>query len=256
MVFSSTVFLFIFLPAVYAINLLVRGRGRNWWLLAASLFFYAWGEPVYVLIMLGCILGNYLFALRIGSMTAGAARKVWMAAAVAANLMALIVFKYTNFIVDNINAATGLGLAVQRIGLPVGISFFTFQSLSYVVDVYRGQTRAQRNIADLALYVSFFPQLIAGPIVKYHDIAGQIESRTMTADKTLSGIRRFIVGLSKKLLLANGVGQIADAVFALDPAQVNMPVAWNRCDRIHTADLHGFFRILRHGHRFGAHVRL
>ena len=118
-----------------------------------------------------------------------------MVASVVVNLLALVVFKYANFLVDNLNAATGLQVQLQKIMLPVGISFFTFQAFSYVVDVYRKQTLAQRKLSDLALYVSFFPQLIAGPIVKYHDIADQIESRTMTADKTLSGIQRFVVGL-------------------------------------------------------------
>jgi alginate O-acetyltransferase complex protein AlgI len=225
MVFSSTVFLFLFLPVVYLVNLIFRGKGRNWWLLAASLFFYAWGEPVYVLIMAGCILTNYVIALQIGRSAAGA-RKAWLAAAVAANLLALVVFKYTNFIVDNINAATGWGIYVQQISLPVGISFFTFQAISYVVDVYRGQTDAQKRLPDLALYIAFFPQLIAGPIVKYHDIAAQIETRTMTVEKTLSGLQRFTVGLSKKLLLANALGQMADAVYALGPAGTNLPVAW------------------------------
>lgn len=226
MVFSSTVFLFVFLPVVFLVNLLMKGKLSNWWLLLVSLLFYAWGEPVYVLIMLGSILANWLFALRIDSLPDGRARKLWMAATAVVNLLALVVFKYANFLVDNLNAVTGMHIALQKIMLPVGISFFTFQALSYVVDVYRRQTPAQKRLSDLALYISFFPQLIAGPIVKYHDIAEQIERRTMTADKAWSGVQRFIVGLSKKLLLANAMGNVADAVFKLGPGEANLPLAW------------------------------
>lgn len=222
MVFSSTVFLFLFLPVTYLVNLLLPRRFSNYWLLLTSLLFYAWGEPVFVLVMLLSIAANYLFALGISERSP----KLYVTLSVVFNLQLLGVFKYTGFVVENINALLGMNIPVPAIRLPIGISFFTFQAMSYCIDVYRRATDVQKNVFKVALYISFFPQLIAGPIVKYHDIAAQIDERSMTIEKTSVGIRRFIVGLAKKVLIANSLGIAADKVFALSPEAVNMPVAW------------------------------
>lgn len=228
MVFSSTVFLFIFLPVVYLLHLALPSRFKlkNLLLLAASLLFYAWGEPVYVLLMCFSIAANYLFVLWMDSREAARAKKLVLALCIVLNLAMLGVFKYANFFVENVNALLGTGIPDPQIRLPVGISFFTFQAISYAMDVYRGRTKAQGNPVNVALYISFFPQLIAGPIVRYHDINEQLDNRRMTVEKTASGVRRFIVGLSKKLLVANVLGELADKVFALPGAELNMPVAW------------------------------
>ncbi len=202
MVFSSTTFLFIFLPIVFLAYIPLGPRLRNILLLVASLIFYAWGEPLFVLVMLASIGLNYLFARLIDGGRTDNAKRGFVAAAVVLNLLLLIVFKYTNFIVDNLNTALNLHIQVVKISLPIGISFFTFQAMSYIIDVYREKNRSEKSILNVALYISFFPQLIAGPIVKYHDIAEQIQKREMTTDKVFLGLRRFIIGLSKKLLIA------------------------------------------------------
>lgn len=216
MVFSSAVFLFIFLPLVFILNLLLPKKYSNALLLAASLFFYAWGEPLFVVIMLVSIAANYALALGIDQGTDPKKRKAVLVLTVTFNLALLIVFKYANFIADNLCALTGIAFSTSRIPLPIGISFFTFQGISYIMDVYRGRVAAQKKLSHVALYISYFPQLIAGPILRYSDIAGQIEQRTETGEKMASGLRRFSVGLAKKLLIANTVGKIADIVFAMD----------------------------------------
>ncbi len=226
MVFSSTTFLFIFLPIVFLLYIPLGPRLRNILLLFASLIFYAWGEPLFVFVMLASILLNFGFARLIDAGKTDRARRGFVAAAVILNLLLLIVFKYTNFIVDNINAAFNLNLQIQKITLPIGISFFTFQAMSYIIDVYREKNRSEKSIMNAALYISFFPQLIAGPIVKYHDIAEQIKAREMTTDKVFSGLQRFIIGLSKKLLIANTVGKVADTIFASAPSALSAGLAW------------------------------
>lgn len=223
MVFSSPVFLFLFLPAVFVLNKLLPVKARNYILLTASLFFYAWGEPIFVLLMLLSVLVNYFLALAVGK---NKTAKLWIVICVIFNIGMLFVFKYANFFVDNINALLGTSIEIAQIRLPIGISFYTFQAMSYVLDVYREKSAPQKNLANVLLYISFFPQLIAGPIVKYHDIDLQIQKRTETAQKTVSGLRRFTIGLAKKLLIANTMGAIADGVFALSYSQVNAPVAW------------------------------
>jgi len=197
MVFSSPVFLFLFLPVVFAANKLLPVKARNYLLILASLFFYAWGEPVFVLLMLGSVLANYLFALGLGK---GKQAKLWLALCVVFNIGMLFVFKYANFFADNINGFLGLTINIAAIRLPIGISFYTFQAMSYVIDVYRGTSKPQKNLGNVLLYISFFPQLIAGPIVKYHDIDLQIQRRAETPQKTAAGLRRFTVGLLKSLL--------------------------------------------------------
>ena len=225
MVFSSMVFLCIFLPVVFLLHLLLPGiRAKNGMLLLASLIFYAYGEPVYVILMIASAFVNYLSALLIGRKPTG--KKAVMAVNVILNLGVLVLFKYTGFLAESVNTILGTAIPVPSIRLPIGISFFTFQAMSYVIDVYRGVTGAQKNFGKVLLYISFFPQLIAGPIVKYHDIAQEIENRTQTVDGVTDGIRRFIVGLSKKVLISNTVGLVADTLFAADVSGLNAAAAW------------------------------
>lgn len=217
MVFSSTVFLFIFLPAVWAICFFLPRRfitAKNVALALASLVFYAFGEPVYVLIMLASVTFNYFAALLMERMEHREnAKKILCAVAVIVNLSLLALFKYVPWLVTMFNSAAHTSIPVPALTIPVGISFYTFQILSYVIDVERGKVSAQHNYVNLFLYISFFPQLIAGPIVKYSDISAQITERTVTVDKTARGVRRFIVGFSKKVLVSNSVAVIADAAF-------------------------------------------
>ena len=206
MVFSSGVFLFLFLPGLLCMYYAVKSRTlRNYILLITSLLFYAWGEPVFVFIMLASIFLNWHIAL---FMPSSPHRKFLLTIAIGLDVMLLGVFKYAGFITEN------LGMTRINIALPIGISFFTFQMMSYVFDVYYGKSPAQRNPLYVALYISFFPQLIAGPIVRYNQIEAEITDRKETFDGFAEGVRRFIYGLGKKVLLANFVAQIADNVFA------------------------------------------
>ena len=223
MVFSSTIFLFAFLPVVYIVNRFLPHKLSNAFLCITSLLFYAWGEPVYVLLMIASVLINYAFAKNMDQSPNKKVRLVW---AVALNLAMLFVFKYTDFVVASLNSAFGFAIPQPNIPLPIGISFFTFQAMSYTIDVYRGVTNPQRSFLKLMLYVSFFPQLIAGPIVKYHDIAEQIDHRTLNLEDTAKGIRRFIIGLSKKVLIANVLAGVVDGVYQLSAGQLSLPVAW------------------------------
>ncbi len=227
MVFSSTVFLFLFLPVVFIADKVLPQKARNPLLTAASLFFYAWGEPVYVLLMIVSVTMNYVFARGIGGRRErNLSAKLLVTVSVILNIGMLFVFKYANFFVGNVNGIFGAALEIPVIRLPIGISFFTFQAMSYVIDVYRGTSKAQKNFGNVMLYISFFPQLIAGPIVKYHDIDLQIQSRTETAEKTAAGLKRFTVGLAKKLIIANAMGSVADKVFALSSGNINISIAW------------------------------
>jgi len=207
MVFSSITFLFYFLPAVLILYALSPKKLKNFTLLILSLIFYAWGEPRYVLLMLGSILGGYIFALLIEKSHKPIWRKLWLVASVVFCLSFLLYFKYANFFISNFAAATGLSIPLLNITLPIGISFYTFQILSYTIDVYRGAA-AQKNPIYLAAYISLFPQLIAGPIIRYSDIADQMASRTHSFEKCAQGVRRFILGLSKKILIANTLGEL------------------------------------------------
>ena len=210
MLFSSLVFLWLFLPAVFFLCLAFKKISwKNILLLAASLFFYRWGEPKYVSLMLLSIGINYLFGL-----FAKQSRFVTVAA-VAVNLGILGYFKYFNFLLELLAAVFGRELLSPReIALPIGISFYTFQALSYVLDVHRGTIKPQKSLGKLALYISFFPQLIAGPIVKYHDMEMQLESRAVTWSGCACGAKRFIFGLSKKILLANTFAAVVDRAFS------------------------------------------
>lgn len=234
MVFSSPAFLFGFLPIVLFAYYLSPHKVRNGALFVSSLLFYAWGEVFYVGIMLVSILSNYTIGLLLDKSVVDGnstkATKVILAIGVAVNVTLLISFKYANFMADNINALLGWAgfsaIALEPVHLPLGISFFTFQAISYIVDVYRRYVRAQQNILNLALYISLFPQLIAGPIVRYHDVSAQISARSHSIDDFASGVQRFIIGLSKKLLIANPMGEVADNIFALSAQNLTMPLAW------------------------------
>jgi len=230
MVFSSLTFLFLFLPAVLFLNVVTPARFRNTTLLLASLLFYAWGETVFVLLMLASIAVNYLTGLALRRARRPSARRGILLLALTANLGFLGWFKYAGFLAENVSALGNLlgigGLEISPVHLPIGISFFTFQALSYVIDVYRGKTEAQRNPVKLALFISLFPQLIAGPIVRYRDIAAQIESRFLDAEGFGEGVRRFTIGLGKKVLIANTLAVPADRIFALPPHELSASVAW------------------------------
>ena len=224
MTFSSIVFLFAFLPVTFLLYALCRNKlVRNILLMAASLIFYAFGEPVAVVIMVISILFNYLLGLA-ASGTKHDRPAVFLA--VLLNIGLLVAYKYTGFFVQTLDTVTGLSIPVPQIRLPIGISFFTFQGLSYVIDVYRKKECVQKNLFSVLLYIAFFPQLIAGPIVRYEDIAAQLDEREFTADRVSRGIHRFILGLGKKVLIANQMGLVADAVFGAAPEQVGAGAAW------------------------------
>ena len=225
MVFSSMVFMCVFLPAVFVLHCILPGiRAKNALLLLASVIFYAYGEPVYIILLFISTLLNYFCACGIDRFQNH--RKGILVLAVICNLGILIVFKYTDFILGMVNSVTGLHLPLPQIRMPIGISFFTFQAMSYVIDVYRETTKAQKNYAKVLLYISFFPQLIAGPIVKYHDVAAEIDQRTVTLDGVALGIRRFSAGLCKKVLLANTLGLVADNLFGASAGSINGAGAW------------------------------
>ena len=225
MVFSSMVFLCVFLPAAFCLHLLLPGmRAKNFLLVVASLVFYAYGEPIYVILLVASSAGNYILARLTGECPK--IRKLTMTLAVVINLGLLVIFKYSGFLVDTFNSVTGAGIPVPQVRMPIGISFFTFQALSYVIDVYRGDASVQKNFGKVLLYISFFPQLIAGPIVKYHDVEAEINNRKQTPEEIGKGIRRFIAGLGKKVLIANTMGLVADNLFGAAATGITGPGAW------------------------------
>lgn len=227
LVFSDLVFLFVFLPAVLFVYFIVRNELKNVVLLIASLLFYAWGEPKYVFLMLFSITINYIFGLLIDKSRGNLSlKKLFLAIAIIGNVALLGVFKYANFFVDNVNRLFGLSIELEPIPLPIGISFFTFQAMSYIIDVYRRDAEVQRNLFNLSLYISLFPQLVAGPIVRYNTIAEQIKRRFINLDKFSEGIRRFIIGLAKKVIIANSLGELADAIFSVPGEELSITAAW------------------------------
>ena len=209
MIFSSIPFLYYFLPCVLLVYYLMPKAGRNGVLLLFSLLFYAWGEPRYLFVMLAATVLGYGFGLAMERFPK--AKKGLLAASILSSLSFLLCFKYADFFLENLGALTGRPIALLKLSLPVGISFYTFQILSYTIDVYRGQAAAQKNLIDLACYVTFFPQLIAGPIVRYTDIARQLRCRDYSLTQFREGTRRFLIGLGKKVLLANLLGEICAA---------------------------------------------
>ena len=219
------VFLCVFLPAAFCLHLLLPGmRAKNFLLVVASLVFYAYGEPIYVILLVASSAGNYILARLTGECPK--IRKLTMTLAVVINLGLLVIFKYSGFLVETFNSVTGAGIPVPQVRMPIGISFFTFQALSYVIDVYRGDASVQKNFGKVLLYISFFPQLIAGPIVKYHDVEAEINNRKQTPEEIGKGIRRFIAGLSKKVLIANTMGLVADNLFGAVATGITGPGAW------------------------------
>lgn len=228
MVFSSLEFLCVFLPVVLVLYSIVpKLWAKNALLIIASLAFYAYGEPVYVLLMLGSVAVNYILAMLIGSSEQKPTlKKLIMVLDIVANLGVLAVFKYADFFIETVNDICKTSIPLPQITLPIGISFFTFQALSYVVDVYRGDCEAQKDPFKLLLYISFFPQLIAGPIIKYHDVCQALSDRKQTFEDTAAGIRRFIYGLGKKVLIANAAGKVADILFTSDMSDINIASAW------------------------------
>lgn len=227
MVFSSLLFLFIFLPAVLLIYHLSPKRIRNIILLAASLIFYAWGEPIYIALMLFSTCTDYVFGLLLdGEKRSEAARKWILVASVIVNLGVLGFFKYADFLIGNVNALLGTSIPPTDLPLPIGISFYTFQSMSYIIDVYRRTSKAQRSWLDFAAFVALFPQLVAGPIVRYNTIAEQLRERFVNNEMFAEGVRRFTIGLAKKVLLANNIGMLWNEISAGHLNTMPVLTAW------------------------------
>ena len=227
MVFSSTTFLFLFLPVVLIAyyNPFIKSLAfKNAVLILSSIFFYAWGEPIYVLLMLGSILANWLLGLIVDKNRENGKSKAALVISVIVNIGMLFVFKYLTFTLKNINALLHTDINTLNITLPIGISFFTFQAMSYVIDVYRRDGEVQKNPCNVALYISFFPQLIAGPIVRYQTIADQIKSRNENFADFTNGAYRFMIGFVKKVLIANNVAIVADGIFDSEVGSVSS--AW------------------------------
>ena len=230
MVFSSLTFLFIFLPLTLLLYYIVPEKFKNLIVLLASLVFYAWGEPIYIVLMILSILFNYYSGLDIGEHTntpALARRKLIFAVIV--NVAILTFFKYYGFLIDSVNGILPFNIQYRQLPLPIGISFYTFQALSYLIDVYRKNASAQKKFINFALYISMFPQLIAGPIVRYSDIDSQIEYREHSYEKFGSGVIFFIIGLAKKVIIANGLGYVFSQVQAMDLGSFSVLSAWVGC---------------------------
>lgn len=226
MVFSSTIFLCVYLPLVLLGYYICPKKGRNLFLLIASLVFYAWGEPKYVFLMIFSILVNYIFG-RLMDKNRGRQKrmKLLLVLSVVIDLGLLSVFKYTDFVITNVNAIFGSSFDLLKIALPIGISFYTFQAMSYTIDVYRDDVRVQKNLIDFGMYITMFPQLIAGPIVRYADVQDQLAERSVTTADFSEGVMRFVVGLGKKVLLANQMGAVWSDIYALG-GDVSALMAW------------------------------
>lgn len=226
MVFSSTIFLCVYLPLVLLGYYICPKKGRNLFLLIASLVFYAWGEPKYVFLMIFSILVNYIFGRLMDKHRENKKRlKLMLVLSVVIDIGLLSVFKYTDFIITNVNAIFGSSFDLLKIALPIGISFYTFQAMSYTIDVYRNDVRVQKNLIDFGMYITMFPQLIAGPIVRYADVQDQLAERSVTTADFSEGVMRFVVGLGKKVLLANQMGAVWSEIYALG-GDVSALMAW------------------------------
>lgn len=224
MLFSSMTFIYVFLPIVLLLYLITKKELHNPILLIASIIFYAWGEPKYLAIMLLTIIINYFGAIAVDKFKTH--KKLALILTIIGNLGFLIYFKYFNFILDNINLMFHSHISALDVILPIGISFYTFQAMSYLLDVYREEVQPQKDIYKLALYICLFPQLVAGPIVKYHDVADQITDREVNFEKVDLGVKRFIIGLSKKVLIANTMALAVDKIFVQDPNTFSHGIAW------------------------------
>ena len=224
MLFSSITFLFYFLPCMVLVYFLTPGRMKNIVLLFGSLVFYGWGEPKYLPVMAAVILAGYLSARLIGTCQNKRQSKILLAAAVLLEILPLVYCKYADFFIQNLNMLTGQKIPLFRIAMPLGISFYTFQVISYTVDVYRGDVPAQKNLITFAAYVAMFPQLVAGPIVRYSTVASELNSRRVTADDFAYGVKRFTAGMCKKVMLANSSGAVASMV--LDSTRLTVASSW------------------------------
>ena len=226
MVFSSMTFLLLFLPAALLLYYISPRKLKNGVLFFLSLVFYAWGEPVYVLIMLFSTALDYTCGRLVEKYRGTNKQKIGLIVSICVNVGLLCFFKYTDFFIGTVNSLFGTGIGKLGLPLPIGISFYTFQTMSYTVDVYRGEAKMQRNIVTFGAYVSLFPQLIAGPIVRYRDVAEQLDGREHTVDRFGDGVKRFVTGLGKKVLLANNIGMLWDALKSTDPARLSAVGAW------------------------------
>ena len=247
MVFSSTLFLFIYLPIVLIGYYILRGQAKNYWLLFVSLVFFGWSQPNYLWIILLNIAINYTGAMLIDKIKS--IRKITLLLTVIANLAILFYFKYFDFAIESVNQIFGTTFSLRDIVLPIGISFFTFQGMSYVIDVYRKDVTAQKNIFKLGLYIVLFPQLIAGPIVRYKDIAQEIDKRHVNVEDFYAGIEKFIIGLGKKAIIANTMALTADAIW-----NKNLYHCWCMCGNYrtdHRCIIWFYFRLLRWRSRYG-----
>lgn len=230
MVFSSMIFLCVFLPVVWIVYMVLPKQLRNLWLLLASLFFYAWGEPRYILIMLFSTVFDYINGRLIEYATAKGKHdtlgRAVLVLSIVGNLSILCFFKYTDFTLETVNRLAGTQFGLLQLALPIGISFYTFQTMSYTIDVYRGETVAQHNIISFGMYVCLFPQLIAGPIVRYKDVQREVDARETTSTGAVHGLQRFLLGLAKKVLLANQIGGLWDYIKGISGADMSTALAW------------------------------
>lgn len=226
MVFSSVMFLFRFLPIFFLLYYLAPGRAKNYLLFVGSLFFYAWGEPVYVALLLLSTIVDYTHGRLLGRFRDTRGAKWILLSSVLINLAILCFFKYADFLIQSVNGLFGIGLPLLNLPLPIGISFYTFQTMSYTIDVYRGEVKVQRNLLDFGVYVTMFPQLIAGPIVKYRDVEQRIHDRTVDVAGISRGMKRFCVGLAKKVLLANNIGALWEFISAMHLRDISVMSAW------------------------------
>lgn len=227
MLFSSLLFLFVFLPIVLALYYISPWRIKNLILFVSSLVFYAWGEPVYIVIMLLSTFTDYGFGLLLSRPKLRAIQRKWIVVcSIVINLGLLSYFKYADFLILNVNELFGTNIPITDLPLPIGISFYTFQSISYIIDVYRGTAKAQRNWIDFGTFVALFPQLVAGPIVHYNTVAEQLHERSVNVEKFAEGVRRFTIGLAKKVLLANNIGLLWDTISTSNFDTMPVLTAW------------------------------
>lgn len=226
MVFSSVLFLFRFLPVFFICYYVAPGRMKNFILLLGSLFFYAWGEPVYILLMLFSTLSDYVHGRLIEKYRGGGRAKIFLVSSVLINLLVLCFFKYADFLIQTVNVLLGTSIPPLNLPLPIGISFYTFQTMSYTIDVYRGEAEVQRNLLDFGVFVTMFPQLIAGPIVKYRDVEERLHNRSVDICTVSCGMKRFCVGLAKKVLIANNIGELWSEISGMNLGEISALTAW------------------------------